>query len=351
MNVPMKLDFSPPAANYQVLEPYDFLTDIEYEAKKAHHRVWIQAMFVEEGQVMKRVRMLYRNAVHRSIDARLHADYFSLHFSQGSYVTKGSSGYLRNQKLFERLRQDGVTVFLTNQPVGWQRLFPYAGRNHMKLIIIDDIAYIGGLNFGDRDFEMLDFMVKCSDQSLVTCLSSLYVQTEKNNLRDESVVIDHHSLLITDKGAIKKSPILKSGVSAIQKAQSKVRFTSQFMPDGQILHELSSAMKRNVSVELIVPELNDYNLMFRTVYHVGRWLQWLQNHQLQILFSPIIVHAKLLLIDDKTVVFGSHNMTKNSVRIGTAELAVSSTEPMLVENLSTFYDQLKTRVQLLRQTT
>ncbi len=44
-------------------------------------------------------------------------------------------------------------------------------------------------------------------------------------------------------------------------------------------------------------------------------------------------------------------MTKNGVRIGTAELALVSTDPILVANISTFYDQLKERVQFLQSTT
>ncbi len=292
----MKQVFSPPAINYQILKPYDFLLDIEYESQKAQRRVWVQAMYFEDGHVMKRLRTLFRDAAHRSLDVRLLADYFSLHFSNGSYLKKGSTGYLRIEQMLTSLRKDGVNVTLINQPKGWQRFFAYAGRNHMKLVVIDDIAYIGGLNFGDRDFELLDFMVKCTDPTIIASLVNLFNQTEMDELQNESIMINSYSTIITDKGDPYTSPIMDRGVSAIRDAKSKICFTSQFVPDGPMLRELTNAMKRKVSVELIVPAKNDYNGMFLMVYQLGRWHQWLQNRHLPVVFHRLLFMPNYYLL-------------------------------------------------------
>ena len=52
----------------------------------------------------------------------------------------------------------GARVRVTN-PVGPLGIY-YPARNHKKLIVADDVAYIGGINFSDHNFAWRDFMLR-----------------------------------------------------------------------------------------------------------------------------------------------------------------------------------------------
>ena len=67
--------------------------------------------------------------------------------------------------MLKALEADGVGVMLTN-PSG-PIVVKFLRRNHKKMVVIDDrIAYIGGINFTEHNFEWHDMMLRIEDPEL-----------------------------------------------------------------------------------------------------------------------------------------------------------------------------------------
>ena len=79
--------------------------------------------------------------------------------------------------MFERLRAAGVPVTFT-QPWGPVLLFGLS-RNHKKLYVVDDHAYLGGINISDHNFAWRDFMVRVDDPAVVDALADDFACTEQ----------------------------------------------------------------------------------------------------------------------------------------------------------------------------
>src|SRR3989344_4937630 len=168
-----------PAPNFAVLTPFEFLADFRMEARKAKHRVWGQALDMQTGHPGGAFFHIFEEATKRGLDARLNIDWFSRLVSEpgiNSTITIksaiGKGKYHRffkdhNQKTYRRLARAGVKVSFLNPPDVLQRVFPFFGRNHIKIYIIDNIAYLGGINIDDSSFKSVDFVVKISDPEIV----------------------------------------------------------------------------------------------------------------------------------------------------------------------------------------
>lgn len=333
--------------NFAVLSPYKFLEEVEHSAAHAKQRVWMQAMYVDEGLIFSRIQSMLRESVQRHIDTRLHADWFCLKFISGKRVTETSQAFLKKKALFEQLQQAGVSFTLTNLPNLVERVFPYKGRNHMKITIIDEVAYLGGVNFADSDFEFADFMVRFTDSKIVEAIAKLYTSIETRTVQNESVVINHQTKLLIDRGSIGHSVILNHAVKLARSSKESIDYTCQFFPDGPLLSSLHRCFQKKQSIRTICPPHNAFSQMFIIVFAFNRWSIKLRRKNIPIYILNKPVHAKLLIVDKSAALFGSHNLTRSGVIMGTGEVALQSTNPELVANLQAYFDRLMQSTQPL----
>ena len=333
--------------NYQVLTPNEFLSDVLFEAERATTRVWTQAMYFESGTITKLLFEGLKKAAQNGLDTRVHIDWFSLKYSNGKYLIPRSHSFFTKKQYFDQLVEHGIVLYYVNPPTLLQHFFPYSGRNHIKLTIIDNaIAYIGGVNFADTDFTFSDFMVKVTDPAIVSELAAIFEQIEKQQLIDNTLTIDENTKIIVDCGKPNRSPILIEAVKAVSLARVSVLHTGQFVPDGKFLRALIEAGQRHAQISIIAPSKNSFTPIFSFVYRLNRWLLFLQSNRLQITYKKTMVHAKLTIIDNSTVIIGSHNLSGRGVRVGTGEIALLSRNPVLVQNLRVYFEKLQSLNQM-----
>jgi cardiolipin synthase len=337
----MQLTNYQPAESYAVIPPNDYLQDFAYEAKRAKKRVWVQAMYLQPGKIATTVSEILTSAAQKVIDTKLHIDWFGLLKSADSSTLFSNSLSEEKKQMFDNLRKNGVDVLFTNQPNAIERYIPYFGRNHMKITIVDDIAYIGGVNFADIDFSFADFMVKITDIKIVSAIADQFMNVHTNSISDVVISISDETKLIIDRGTHGKSIILDNALDAVNNAKISIHHTNQMIPDGRFLQALHKAKKRGVQLNVIVPVDNTFSHVFSMLYKINKFSMILKGQQIPCLVYPKMLHAKLTIIDGKTVIFGSNNLLAKGILAGTAEIALLSENKVLVGNLITFFNQLK----------
>lgn len=317
---------------FEILKPYEFLQDLKSEAGNAKKRIWIQTMYARPGIATSVLIDIFKASGSQKIVKKLHIDWYDL-------VLHGHNRQTEEKKIFNDLKNINVKVLLTNPPDLLEKIWPYKGRNHMKMIVIDDTSYIGGLNFSDEDFSYVDFMVKITNPNITNIIAGQFIEVEKNHLADQKIKVDKETTVFVDSGKTGQSITLDYATKLANQAKKSIFHISQLTPDGKFLKALHSAYKKGVNVEVIVPAKNDPGI-FALLHKMNRLEMLLKKQQVPIIFCPKMIHAKLTIVDEQTVLFGSHNLSEKGVYMGTAEISLQSTNQKLVQGFLRFYHNL-----------
>jgi len=321
---------------YKLLTPKEYLEDLKKESSRAKKRVWLQAMYYLPSKTTSELTELLTTAGKRSLDTRLQFDYITLMDTDpdvpfiSKILLKDDTTNLPPQKrhklkkqILHTLKKAGVKVNILNKPKGLNILLPLKGRNHIKLNIIDNIAYVGGINYGVVDFENRDFMVKIHDLNIVKELVKIYETVWNNQLnKDENIIINKEVSLWLDYGGFNKSTILENVISSLKKANKSILYTGQFPPDGAYLKELVKADKRGVKVSVLLSKKSHNEPVTRLLDYLSRKHMYFRGKDFKVKLDNKRVHAKVTLIDEETLIFGSHNYSKSGVLLGTSELTL-----------------------------
>jgi cardiolipin synthase len=137
------------------------------------------------------------------------------------------------------------------------------------------------------------------------------------------------------------STIYEFIVAAIFNARRRVRIvTPYFIPDQAVLLALTSAAKRGVAVQIIVPERVDTRI---GQYASQASYEDLLNAGVQILrFKAGLLHAKAVLIDEGIALFGTVNMDLRSFYLN-LELSLILYEPRISTDLDAIIDTYAAR--------
>lgn len=335
----------------QILQtPDEFLKDFVSEINNAKHSIQIQSMNFEVGRVMSVLTKALLDAAKRGVKIEINFDWVSeryihdtlpmlpvINFKKRKY---NNNLHKQNNELINLLINAGIKMNQTNNPLFSSTLIPFAGRNHIKMYIVDEkIGWIGGLNLFDIAFENIDFMVKISDQKIVSVLIDQFKKINKNKGEiDYSIDLGNDYSITVDVGKKFKSLIYKKALSEIKKSEKSVIFMSQLMPDGKILSALINAAKRGVRVEIITsPKDNKLFTRFPEKLLYINFLRSIKKYaNIQLYHLLTTVHVKLILIDDKKALFGSHNFTYLGVILGTEEIMMQTIDPSLITQIKEF---------------
>lgn len=235
--------------------------------------------------------------------------------------------------IVHRLREHGVTVelFETNA-VTWR--MPYANmRCHRKILIIDGArAFAGGMNIREeflteitRDSTARDihFLVRgpiVAQLLVVFCHDWLFSTGEK--LKMEDWLAPESPLMPADMAArcVPSGPdreiesTHKLLLAACAVAQTHIRIQSPyFLPDQVLIGALTTAARRGVQVDIVIPGKNNLRL-----------IQYAMMAQLdQVIETGCRVwkgsgnfdHSKLMTVDDSWSLIGSSNWDSRSLRL------------------------------------
>lgn len=295
----------------------DFLNILERDIKQANFSIDLQFYTFEADSIGKRIAKELFKARKRGIRIRFIIDRF-IDFSHNDY-------YIRKPRLNRKLRRTivdewretieimakmkerGIEIKRSN-PLGFlmrKALF----RNHKKIVTIDTLipnkatAYIGGTNLSEHNASWNDFMVRMTGDMVKIIQEDFDLTWNDYNIYGR-VKKYKNGLILTDaRGSAKIIPYLKR---LIKNAKKSIILESPYVYGKELYEYLTKAAKKGVNVSVIVP-LNNNKKFFAPREKSLKLLKKAGVSVYRFAKNNGMTHAKGLLIDDETAMFGSSN--------------------------------------------
>jgi cardiolipin synthase len=245
-----------------------------------------------------------------------------------TFNSKGGTG----KDSIDLMRKAGVTVYLLDHPFGRTVM----EIQHRKLTIVDgDTAYVGGQNLDYAGHNAHDATLKVRGP-IVANLHQLSVdlwrQAGAPPLPDPPM--PHPSSvgdtvlrpLVTDPcdHAFKEALF-----AAIDAAKHHIYLDQVFFSDNDVIARLGEAVKRGVTVELVIPQ-KSYSKEINAVNRVD--LPRLVKMGLHVRLNPAETHMKTVTIDGNWAVLGSTNLDGRALN-DNYELSLAISNPATVQEL------------------
>lgn len=277
-------------------------------------------IFDQDGIGIRFVEAL-SNAQNRGVEVRILVDAVGARYSVPS--------------IMPGLKKLGIkaAVFNGNVIVGLR--LPYANlRTHRKILVVDGrMAFTGGMNIregftqefsGDRHAHDTHFRVT---GPLVADLFTVAAEDWRFTTRE---LLDGPVWDVTLPEGEPGSPIMgrvvasgpdnsietshKMLMGAFSIARSSIRIMSPyFLPDRELISALTTAARRGVQVDIIVPANNNLTLVDHAM--TAQFDQMLKSYCRIWRATGPFNHSKLLVIDDRWSYVGSSNLDPRSLRL------------------------------------
>ena len=281
----------------RLLDNREFATELHQVLRAAERRVLIQVMTFDGDPSGLAVAEMMADAAGRGVDVRLLVDLFALRYvsDRPAKDPEVRAEAAETEAMFEQLRAAGVAVTFT-QPWGPVLLFGLS-RNHKKLYVIDDHAYVGGINISDHNFAWRDFMIGSTDPAIVETLADDFARTERGERRSLS------GSVITN---FEIEPLFNDMVSG---ATRSLVLASPYSLDVGIVRLLERSPAPAKAV--IMARSNNFRWLRAAEPHIwGR----LARSGVDLRTYPDFFHARFLLADDTQLLVGSSNFSRHSFR-------------------------------------
>ncbi|MBL8031338.1 MAG: hypothetical protein JNK33_03380 [Candidatus Doudnabacteria bacterium] len=258
----------------------------------------------------------------------------------------GSWSVYRNTQIHTELREAGVELRWYNRfvPLLLHRLGSVYFRNHRKLLIVDGvIGHIGGVNiredmrtWRETHARLRGLVVRSMVQSFTVLWRKCKISVPYLVKRPKGKEMLDFTFLTNSPGS-RRGYVYKAVCKAIQQAQTRVWITvPYFIPPRHFMYLLKQARLRGVDVRVLLPEKNDLQLLgigmhsyFGTLLRSGIELY---------LYQPSVLHAKVVVCDERWATLGSLNFDNVSLRFN-LEANLVSTRPELVHELAGHFEQ------------
>lgn len=278
----------------------DFWRRASEDISKASRRVFVQAMTFEADAAGNAVSNAISDS--KALDRRVLVDDYSRHVINDHFVRSPfSSSEIRTEaamtrQMFSRLCELGVNIRVTN-PVG-RNPFRYAVRNHKKLIVADDVTYIGGINFSDHNFAWHDLMLRIEGEEEAAFFVNDFDATWRGNPVAAGIDIagSHYSSLNGRDNARSFAPLF----DLIDCASERIEVVSAY-PTFPFVDAFGAAAKHGIQVDIYTPWPNNKQIIRDYL------LPQCVKHGMNIHLLPEMTHLKAILIDRRVLVLGSCN--------------------------------------------
>jgi cardiolipin synthase len=300
----------------------DFWRRAAQDIAGARHRVLIQAMTFEADAAGRAVgEAITANA---ATDRRVLVDDYTRHVINDTFLRSSRDSALRAEAaatwaMFDTLQTSGAQVRVTNPIAGkWLR---YPLRNHKKLLVMDDVAWIGGINFSDHNFAWHDMMLRLEGQDVADWLAGAFDQDWAGNPRSDRHAFGERFELLSLSGRDNSehfAPLL----ARLTQARETIEVISAY-PTFPFVDALVAAARRGVAVSLHTPRPNNKPIV--RDYLLARTL----GTGIAVRLLPEMTHVKAALIDGEELVAGSSNFDFVSYRTS-ADYVATLRDPALI---------------------
>ena len=213
--------------------------------------------------------------------------------------------------MFDRLVRQGAGVRVTN-PIGRNPL-RYALRNHKKLLVIDDVAWLGGINFSDHNFAWHDMMVRVEHPAIADWLAGEF-DRDWHGLGGSAVAEIAGATLLSMDGADNPAGFAPL-IAAFAGARQSLEVVSAY-PTFPFVEAMGQAARAGAEVTLYTPRPNNKPIIRDYLLGVA------EAAGIRIRLTPMMTHAKAALIDGQSLVVGSSNFDFVSYRANAEYVAI-----------------------------
>ena len=284
--------------------------DLFSELKNAKQHIHILFYIVQDDKISQEFLTILKEKVKAGVEVRLMVDWVG-------------SGLKR--KTIKSLKAAGVEFAYSQMPKLPFLFYSSQVRNHRKITVIDgETAYLGGFNIGEEynnhDPKLSpwrDYHLKMTGEG-VSDLQSEFLEdwhaAAKVNLLQN---IGYFPAL--EKGAIRHQIVPTEGIlleemmsDLISNAKSSIFIgTPYFIPSKRVFTLVREAIKRGISVTVLVPLISDHALVKEASHPYLRTL--IKDGAEVYQFLNGFYHSKVLLVDDKVCDIGTANFDKRSM--------------------------------------
>jgi cardiolipin synthase len=281
-----------------------FIDQLSADIGRASRSVCVQTMSFEGDDAGRRLAGLLLSRP--DLDRTLIIDRYSLFYLNDRFLPAPWNAVkpslwreLRETvRLVGELRRAGVRVHWTN-PVG-VLLLRFVGRNHKKLVLIDDrVVYIGGMNVCDHNFFWHDAMVRLENERVGAFLR----EDVRATLRGENLPhrADYGDIEIILLDGVNNPKLCEPLFQLIRDARESIVIQSPYL-SSPFYERLAEAVRRGVSVTVIAPAENNKPKM-------NAYTQWAAERAGATLrlYADRMSHVKAMIVDGETLVIGSSN--------------------------------------------
>jgi cardiolipin synthase len=269
---------------------------------RARSRLLVQAMTFEGDAAGQRVAEAVRAS--RAADRRVLVDDYSRVVVSDHFIL--SPHYLLSRPfraevratraMFRALVAAGIGVRTTNPIAG--RLARYGVRNHKKLIVADEVAYVGGINFSDHNFAWHDLMLRIEAPGPAGFLAEDFDATWHSRAALRQARFGGLTLAALDGRTNEEGfrPLL----AAIAGAKERIEIVSPYL-SFPFVGFLAAAAARGVAVDLLTPLANNKPAVRHYLTDAAA------RAGFDTILLPEMTHLKAMLIDGRLLVLGSSN--------------------------------------------
>jgi cardiolipin synthase A/B len=306
----------------------DSFHELERQIRQAKHTIHIMTFILGRDGVGRRIVKLLAQRAREGVKVRLLLD------ALGCFPTKGG--------FCDPIRRAGgeVVSFMPMLPL--QTRGSANLRNHRKIAVFDHrVALIGGRNLAAeymgpaplkrrwRDFGAI------IEGPAVSLLDEIFIadwafasgqpidQLHAEIPPGAPVAVGNSELQIVASGPdVQGDPLYEGLLSLVQQAERSIWIvTPYFIPDEVLQRSLMVQARAGIDVRLVVPAKSNHPITDLARKHFLRELQ--RAGVKVLLYGPGMNHAKVILIDEATGVWGSANMDLRSLFVNFEAAAVT----------------------------
>ena len=229
----------------------------------------------------------------------------------------------------EELVSAGV-AFNRFEPLLKGRNFYFGRRMHHKIVVVDTLhGLVGGINISNRYNDSdgnpawLDWAGHVTGEC-AAALEQVCVETWNLELDDRTKRIPRQRPhpeytskksckigVIRNDWVMRKNQISRTYLELFKAAQSEIVIMSSYFLPGRLFRRgLSRAVRRGVSVRLILAGKSDIALAKYAERYMYRWLL---RHKIRIFeYQPTVLHGKVATMDGTRATIGSYNVNNIS---------------------------------------
>ncbi len=224
--------------------------------------------------------------------------------------------------MFGGLTADGVGVRITNPVLGHPLRYPL--RNHKKLLVMDDVAYVGGINFSDHNFAWHDLMLRIEHIGAVEFLAADFERDWAGRPFAASAGFGDLELICLDGNGLRNAERFEPLLALIRGARHSVEMISAY-PTMPFVGAMADAARGGARATIYTPAVNNKPVVRDYLSAVAG------PAGVELRLTPRMTHAKALLIDGETLLLGSSNFNFASYRANNDIVAVMQSPGLIAE--------------------